>query len=49
MTKTIVIGEAKGTKNVTPIKFERCIDLVGREAEILPNTYKYIEFDSEGH
>ncbi len=51
MTTTIVIGEAKRPKNVTPIKFERVLNNVGAtgassaviEASSSPNDYAYIE------
>lgn len=43
MTTTIVIGEAKRPKNVTPIKFERVLDIVGRNTDVFPHTYKFIE------
>lgn len=50
-TTTIVIGEAKRPKNVTPIKFERVLNSVGAggvvsgmvEAISLPSDYAYIE------
>ncbi len=43
MTTTIVIGENKPSKTLKAIKFERVLDLVGREAEVCPHTYKFIE------